>query len=196
MFSDGVFAIAATLLVLDIEVPDARDGASLWSALAGLWPSYAAHVVTFLVIGIIWANHHTVFGYIARVDRLLICLNLLLLLVVSALPWPTALVAEHLGGGGADAHAAAAVFSGFMMAQAVVFMLFWLYVTRTGHLFHAHVDNAHARAMRLKFGLGLAVYPLAVALAFVSAPATLALHGLLAVYYAANPIWIPSIDEA
>jgi uncharacterized membrane protein len=193
-FSDGVFAIAATLLVLHIAVPTARDGSSLWSALAGLWPSYSAHVVSFLVIGIIWANHHTVFGYIARVDRMSVFLNLLLLLVVSAIPWPTALLAEHLAHGGQNAHIAAAVYSGFMVTQAVIFMMFWFYITRTGHLFHAHVDAARARATRLRFGLGLAVYPVAMVLAFVSAPLTLALHGLLAVYYAFNQVWIPGDD--
>lgn len=94
-FSDGVFAIAITLLILEIKVPEGA-GEHLWTALGAQWPSYAAYVVSFLVIGIMWANHHTVFGYVARVDRTLLFLNLLLLLVVAALPWPTALLAEYL----------------------------------------------------------------------------------------------------
>jgi len=84
-FSDGVFAIAITLLVLEIKVPAARTGLGLWHALGDEWPSYAAYVVSFLVIGVMWVNHHTVFSYIARVDRTLMFLNLLVLLVVAAL---------------------------------------------------------------------------------------------------------------
>lgn len=103
-FSDGVFAIAITLLVLEIKVPD-DAGDRLWSALGAMWPSYAAYVVTFLVIGVMWVNHHTVFQCIARVDRKLLFLNLILLMGVAALPWPTAVVAEYLREGNA-AHAA------------------------------------------------------------------------------------------
>ena len=193
-FSDGVFSISATLLVLQIRVPDPPAHSSLWSAMAVLWPSYAAYVVSFLVIGIIWTNHHTVFGYIAQVDRMLIFLNLLLLLVIAAIPWPTALLAQNIRRGGADAHTAAVVYSGFMALQAVIFMVFWLYVTRTGHLFHPHVDAVQARATRVRFGLGLAAYPVTVGLAYVSAPLTLALHGGLAIYYAFNQVWIPRTE--
>jgi uncharacterized membrane protein len=188
-FSDGVFAIAATLLILEIKVPTGPAD-QLWHELLRLWPSYAAYVVSFLVIGIIWANHHTVFSYIARVDRTLVFLNLLLLLVVAALPWPTALVAEYLNKGWA-AHVAVAVYSGFMVAHAATFQAFWRYVTRTGHLLHEHVDLEGARATRARFALGSLAYPLAFGLSFVSAPLTLALHLALAVYYAFNQVSIP-----
>jgi TMEM175 potassium channel family protein len=190
-FSDGVFAIAITLLVLELAVPKLRASESLWSALGEQWPSYAAYVVSFLVIGIIWANHHTVFTLIVTVDRMLLFLNLLMLLVVAALPWPTALLAEYLDAGGPNSHIAAAVYSGFMVAHALTFSVFWWYATRTGHLFHPHVDRAGARATRARFALGTLAYPVTVGLAFVSAPLTLAAHGVLAVYYAFNQIRVP-----
>ena len=91
-FSDGVFAIAITLLVLDLRVPD--PGHLTTAALLGAWPHYFAYVVSFLTIGIMWMNHHTIMGHVARVDRPLLVINLLLLMGVVAIPFPTALVAE------------------------------------------------------------------------------------------------------
>jgi TMEM175 potassium channel family protein len=188
-FSDGVFAIAITLLVLEIKVPeDARD--HLWSALGRQWPSYAAYVVTFLIIGVMWVNHHTVFQYIAQVDRKLLFLNLVLLMGVAALPWPAAVVASYLREGDA-ARIALAVYGLFMVFHALVFQAMWWHLTRTGHLFDARVDAEAARATRTRFALGSVVYPITVGLAFVSAPLTLAVHGLLAVYYAFNQVPVP-----
>ncbi|MGF1429029.1 TMEM175 family protein [Kitasatospora sp. LaBMicrA B282] len=193
-FSDGVFAIAITLLVLDIKVPVADGARELWHALGAEWPAYCAYLVSFLVIGVMWVNHHTVFSYIARVDRTLVFLNLLLLLVVAALPFPTALLAENLRRPAA-AHVAAAVYGATMVAHAVTFVLFWLYVTRTGHCFDERVDPVAARATRARFGLGLLVYPVTVAVAFLSAPLALALHGVLALYYAFNQTPIPTREQ-
>jgi uncharacterized membrane protein len=189
-FSDGVFAIAITLLILDIKVPTVEPGQHLWSALGEQWPSYAAYVVSFLVIGIIWLNHHTMFGYIARVDRGLVMINLLLLLVVVVIPWPTALMAEYLRDDTAS-HDAAVVYSGTMVLVAVAYVALWSWVTRTDRLLRPDVDFAQARATRGRFALGLIVYPVTVALAFLSAPLTLAVHGVLAVYYGFNQVAIP-----
>ncbi|MER6302810.1 TMEM175 family protein [Kitasatospora sp. NPDC001539] len=193
-FSDGVFAIAITLLVLEIRIPQAHGAAELWRALGEQWPSYFAYVVSFLVIGVVWVNHHTLFGYLARIDRTLMFVNLLLLMLISALPFPTALVAQNLRNGSA-ANVAAAVYGGVMVGQAVVFGVFWNYATRTGHCFDERVDVAAARAGRWRFELGLAVYPLTVGLAFLSAPAALAVHGLLALYYAFNQVRVPMLDR-
>ncbi|MEU9987435.1 TMEM175 family protein [Streptomyces sp. NPDC048045] len=190
-FSDGVFAIAITLLILEIKVPEAGEHGGLWRALADQWPSYAAYVVSFLVIGIMWVNHHQVFSYVARVDRTLMFLNLLLLMVVAAVPWPTAMLAEYLREETAS-HAAAAVYSLVMVLMAVTFQALWWHLTCTGHLFDARVDASAARATRVRFALGSLGYPLTVALAFVSAPLTLAAHGLLALYYAFNQVPVPT----
>ncbi|MCM2425471.1 TMEM175 family protein [Streptomyces sp. RKAG337] len=189
-FSDGVFAIAITLLVLEIKVPP-HAGDHLWSALGEMWPSYAAYAVTFLVIGIMWVNHHTIFQCIARVDRTLLFLNLILLMGVAALPWPAAVVAEYLREGDA-AHVALAVYGFFLVFHALVFQAMWWHLTRTGHLFDDRVDVEAARATRGRFALGSVVYPITVGLAFVSAPLTLAVHGLVAVYYAFNQVPVPT----
>ncbi|MGW1807650.1 TMEM175 family protein [Streptomyces sp. NPDC002078] len=193
-FSDGVFAIAITLLILDIKVPRTGDHGGLWHAIGAQWPSYAAYVVSFLVIGIMWVNHHQLFSYVAKVDRPLMFLNLLVLMVVAAVPWPTAMLAEYLREGAAS-HAAAAVYSLVMVAMALTFQALWWHLTRTGHLFDARVDTAAARATRARFALGSLGYPLTVALAFVSAPLTLAAHGLLALYYGFNQIAVPTRQD-
>nr|WSY50500.1 TMEM175 family protein [Streptomyces sp. NBC_00886] len=190
-FSDGVFAIAITLLILEIKVPDIGEHGGLWHALGGQWPSYAAYVVSFLVIGIMWINHHQVFSYVARVDRTLMFLNLLVLMVVAAVPWPTAMLAEYLREDRAS-HVAAAVYSLVMVAMALAFQALWWHLTRTGHLFDTRVDIPAARATRARFALGSLAYPLTVGLAFVSAPLTLAAHGLIALYYGFNQVPVPT----
>ncbi|HTY72548.1 MAG TPA: TMEM175 family protein [Actinomycetes bacterium] len=196
-FSDGVFAIAITLIVLEIGVPHVESDQSLWSALGKQWPSYAAYVVSFLVIGIVWANHHTLFSYIARVDRTLLFLNLLILLTVALIPWPTSLVADYLDTGGSQAKVAVAVYSMVNVAMAATFSLFWWYVVRRApHLLHDDVDRAAASASLHRFSLGLLVYPLTVLLAFVVPIATMAVHGVIAVYYAFNQLSIPRSGAA
>ena len=191
-FSDGVFAIAITLLILEIEVPHVGHGESLWRALGHEWPSYAGYVVSFLVIGIIWVNHHQVFGHVVRVDRTLLFLNLLVLMIVAALPWPTALLAAYLRRDDAAAHTAAAVYSLTMVAMSFAFQALWWHLTRSGHLFHPRVDPDGARGTRARFALGSLAYPATVGLAFVSAPLTLAAHGALALYYGFNQVRVPT----
>jgi uncharacterized membrane protein len=193
-FSDGVFAIAITLLILEIKVPEVGKGGDLWRALGAQWPSYAAYVVSFLVIGIMWVNHHQLFSYVARVDRTLMFLNLLVLMVVAAVPWPTAMLAAYLREGDAS-HVAAAVYSLVMVAMAFTFQALWWHLTRTGHLFDARVDVPAARATRARFALGSLAYPVALGLSFVSAPLTLAAHGLIALYYGFNQVPVPTRED-
>src|SRR5437899_5745321 len=120
-FSDGVLAIAITLLVLDLTVPLRNElhGESLALALGHQWPNYCAYAVSFLVIGIIWVNHHAMFAMVARTDRWVLFANLLLLMVVAAIPFPTRLLAEYLTAAGRDAHVAAAVYSATMLAMGI-----------------------------------------------------------------------------
>jgi uncharacterized membrane protein len=188
-FSDGLFAIAISLLVFQIKTP-ARSDLGLWHELARQWPSYAAYVVTFMVIGIMWVNHHAMFGLIHRVDRPILFLNLALLMTVAVLPWPTAMMAEYLEAGD-DSHAAAAVYSLVMMLHSFCFQTLWWHLTKTGHLFDHRVDLPAARALRKRFALGSIVYPATFGLAFISALATLAVLGIMALYYAFDQLPVP-----
>jgi uncharacterized membrane protein len=195
-FSDGVMAIAITLLIIEIHVPEVEDG-GLARALAEQWPSYAAYLVSFTVIGIIWVNHHRILAYVAQVDRPLLFLNLLLLLFVAAIPFPTALLARYIEAGWPDANIAAAVYSGGAIGVAVSFNLLWRWIVRDARLLHAHFDVQVLRGFTRRFSLGLIVYPIALALSFWSAPLTLALHGLVAVFYVFDQVaQRGGVDEA
>jgi TMEM175 potassium channel family protein len=154
-FSDGVFAIAATLLVLDLAVPPREETSAggLAAALGRQWPAYFAYLVSFLVIGIIVVNHHTMFAKVRQVDRPVMFANLALLLVVSALPFPTRLLAEYLTAG-ADSHVAAAVYSGAMFAMSLAYSTLWLAITRDARLLHEHLDPAASRASGSGYGGG------------------------------------------
>jgi uncharacterized membrane protein len=183
-FSDGVFAIAITLLVLEIPVPSVEHG-ELMDALLDQWPAYAAYVVSFAVIGIIWINHHAIFGYVERANRALLLLNLNLLLWVALLPWPTSLLAEYMQAGGSDERAAALVYALTMTLMGMSFGGLWLYIRRhveVGAL--AQLEPGELRSRTQRFVIGAPFYALSIALALVSAPACLAVNGLLAVYYA------------
>src|SRR5262245_38813706 len=109
-FSDGVFAIAITLLILEIQVPHAQNGEQHRFALLHFWPSCLALLATFMTIGIMWINHHRLFTLIDRSDDGLMALNLLLLLGQTWMPFPTALLAEHLHG--TDGRVAGIVYAG------------------------------------------------------------------------------------
>jgi uncharacterized membrane protein len=186
-FSDGVFAIAATLLVLELHVPPlTADG--LGAALLGDWPSFAAFVVSFVTIGIIWVNHHGLFANVQRVDRTLLFLNLVLLLTVSTIPFPTALIGRFIGTG-QSSHLAAAIYGGVMVIMSIAFSLLWLHVTRDTRLIAANVDPRRARAESRLFSAGLIGYLIGIALAFVSAELSLLVYALVAVYYVFP--WLP-----
>jgi uncharacterized membrane protein len=181
-FSDGVIAIAITLLILEIDVPEDTHG-ELWAALLRQWPSYLAYLISFAVIGIIWVNHHGILALVARVDRPLLYLNLLLLLAVAGIPFPTALVAEHLQSPGIDSEVAAAVYGGWATLVALSFNLMWRWIVHDASLIHEHVDLAALRANTRRFSLGLVIYPLTVGIAFLNPILALGVHGLLAAYY-------------
>ena len=182
-FSDGVFAIAITLLVLEIHVPeDPEDG--LGAALLDQWPAYASYVVSFFVIGIIWVNHHAVFDHLERADRPLLFLNLVLLMFVGLLPWPTNLLATYMQEGGADERVAAVVYSGTMTLMGATFGALWLYATRHRQLLGDTLTPEEIRTLTRRFTAGSPLYAVSILVALVSAPACLALNALLAVYYA------------
>jgi uncharacterized membrane protein len=184
-FSDGVFAIAITLLVLTIAQPSSYH--NLAAQLTDRWPSLAAYVVTFSIIGIMWANHHSMFSQFARVDRGLAYLNLLLLLTVAFLPYPTGVFGEALRQGD-GAQVAAVVYSATMAVNAYAWIALWLYASRRRRLLADTFPEAQRTTSTGLFGVGVVAYSAAVGVAFVNAYACLAFHGLLAAYYALDPL--------
>jgi len=184
-FSDGVFAIAITLLVLTISLP--HDYTHLGHELAHRWPSLAAYVVSFIIIGIMWLNHHTVFSHLASVDRGFIFLNLLLLMTIAFLPYPTGVLGEALAVGHGTT-TAAAVYGVTMVLNALAWAALWLYASRDRRLLRPSFPEAQRAMATLLFTLGAVVYSAAVGLAFWNAYAFLAIQGVLALYYALDPI--------
>jgi uncharacterized membrane protein len=183
-FSDGVFAIVITLLVIEIRPPEVDEGESLAAALWDLWPSYAAYFVSFAVIGVMWLNHHRIFEQVRAVDGPLLLLNLNLLLWTALIPFPTSVVAEYLREGGASATTAVALYGGLLLVTACAFVALFAWVTHDDHLTGHQLSPGERRSVRLRFGVGLGFYLVAFALSWVSPPLALALHGAMALYYA------------
>jgi uncharacterized membrane protein len=150
-FSDGVFAITITLLILEIKPPDDEN---LLHGLLALWPSYLAYALTFLFIGQVWANHHVMFDHIRVADRLMLLLNTLLLMVVAFLPFATSVLADALRS--EHGQRTAVVFYGIAFAlTALTFNAVWQYARRHGMLSDA-LDSAGAAAIGRRFQLALA----------------------------------------
>jgi uncharacterized membrane protein len=151
-FSDGVFAITITLLVLEIRPPS--DDKNLLDGLLALWPSYLAYAVTFLFIGQVWANHHVMFDHIRAADRTILLLNTLLLMVVAFLPFATSVLADALRSG--NDQRTAVVFYGIAFdVTALTFNAVWQYACRH-RLLSEELDSAGATAISRRFQLALA----------------------------------------
>ena len=178
-FSDGVFAIAITLLVLELNVP---EGEHLWQQLKDEWPSFGAFFVSFWVIGIIWVNHHGVLDHLARADRGVLYLNLLLLFTVVFIPFPTALLADHLKSG-EDEKVAAIVYSGAFLAMSLAYGVLWTYITNRRRLPGVELTDEQMRRTSVRFQIGTPFYLLQLAFAFISPALVLVLNGALALYY-------------
>jgi uncharacterized membrane protein len=179
-FSDGVFAIAITLLILAVGIDGAPRG-DLGSYLTGLWPAYLAYAASFLTIGIMWINHHLIFRQFERVDGPMLILNLLLLMLIAFVPFPTRVVAEFARSG-ADRRDAALLYGLTMTITAVCFFALWFYGSR--RLLHPDADPRVVRGITRSYLPGAPIYGLVTLLAFVSPTATLILFGLIAVFYA------------
>lgn len=182
-FSDGVFAVAITLLVFNLAVPGpGRGEPRLADQLGGHWPAFAAYAVSFATIGIIWVNHHALFSNFTDVDRTLLFLNLLLLFFVVSIPFATNTIAAYLKQSGGDSSLAAAIYEGVFVGMSMSFAgLFW-WAIRHEHMKIPFTPEG-ARRAAIRFGIGNLGYLAAVGIAFLNATAALIISGLVAVYY-------------
>jgi uncharacterized membrane protein len=180
-FSDGVFAVAITLLALDLTVDGPGHG-PLLGQLTHRWPVYVSYVVSFFIIGVLWVNHHSLFRQVAHIDRLLLFANLLLLLFVVAIPFVTTTLADYLRAGGQDARVAGALYALVMEGMGLSFSLMFVHVVRAGLLKMPLAPEA-SRAAIVRFGIGALVYVVAFAVSFVSAVLVLCIAGATTAYY-------------
>jgi uncharacterized membrane protein len=182
-FSDGVFAVAITLLALNLAVkgPGLGNG-TLAHQLARQWPGYLAYLISFFTIGIIWVNHHTLVANVAVVTRTLLFLNLVLLLFVVLIPVATATVADYLADGGFDAKLAVAMYGIVLEGMSLSFAAMLEWSLGEGRA-RVPVPPEKRWAARRRFMSGGLVYLLVIGGAFISAPAALGLSGLIGIYY-------------
>jgi uncharacterized membrane protein len=185
-FSDGVFAVAITLLVLDIKTPKAADLAAghtgLTSALLAQWPAYLSYVLSFLTVLVMWTNHHKMFRHIRRIDNTFLLLNGLLLLFITLAPFPTSLLAEYIAR--AEARTAMLIYSAAFICIGVFFNVMWIYASHKGRLLTRGYDRAAVRRMTQGYIVGPVVYVVAFLLAFLSVAASLGLCYLVTIFFA------------
>jgi uncharacterized membrane protein len=181
-FADGVFAIAATLLILNVDAQVGTGSGHIGQRLLDIWPSYIGYAVSFVTIGIIWSNHHTVMNQLARVDRTFLMLNVFLLLCVAFLPFPTRLVAEHLR----DRHElepAALAYGATMTVMAITYISLWFYAIRGGRLLRPDSNPRTVSGITRSYLPGTPLYLTATLIALVSPLASVALFGAIALFY-------------
>jgi TMEM175 potassium channel family protein len=169
-FADGVFAIAATLLILNVDAQIPGGVTDLGAAILHIWPSYLAYAVSFVTIGIMWVNHHTVMAQVDRTDRRFLFANIGLLMCIAFVPFPTRLVAEHIRGPGA--RDAALVYGFTMVATAIMFSVTWFYASRGHRLLRDDADPAIVSGISRSYLPGPWIYLGATLVAFVSPTAS------------------------
>jgi uncharacterized membrane protein len=179
-FSDGIFSIAATLLVLELKPPAAHT--PFWHGIAAQWPGYASFLLSFLFIGIMWINHHRLFSHVRRSNDMLMLTNLLLLLGVVWIPYPTSLMAQAVNNG--NIRDAAILYNGSYLALALLFNLQLSTTIR-----HGLVDREYAalRQIRQSYTAGPLIYAICFAVTWWSVPVSLALNAAMSVYFLLTP---------
>jgi uncharacterized membrane protein len=183
-FSDGVFAVAITLLALNLAVDGRGPGhPSLLSQLGHNWPAFVAYLISFFTIGVIWVNHHALVSNIAVIERPLLFINLLLLAVVVAIPFVTHTMADYLTADDQNARVAMALYAGTFEAMGLAFTGVFEWTLREDARLHRPVPGPAKWAARARFYAGQVPYIIAIGVALISPYAALVITALVAVYY-------------
>ncbi len=181
-FSDGVFAFAITLLVLNLRDPTLGNRVALLQGLLNEWPTFFALATSFTTVLIMWMNHHNMFNYIKRIDREFMLLNGLLLFFVILTPFTTSLVAEHILN--SDAQTAAAVYSGTFLLLAIAWNILWRHASSQHRLLGREVSLSQVTGITRQYYVAPLFYTVAFIVAFLSALASVVLILLVAGFYA------------
>jgi uncharacterized membrane protein len=184
-FSDGVFAVAITLLVLNLKVPGHAEitiKTNLWRLLMAQWPSFLAFFTSFITILIIWINHHMVIKVVHQNDGNFMLINGALLMLVTLLPFSTAALAEHLGHAGE--RDVIIFYNGFFLVMSGVFQLLWRYAIINERLLNSEYDKKEIARINRQFKIGLLLYAITFLLSFFLSEISLGLNIFLALYFA------------
>ena len=188
-FSDGVFAIAITLLILEIKVPHLNglgDGKSLAQALADLWPSYFAYLLSFVMIGIYWANHHYIFKLYQKTDHAFNLLNVFFLMCISFLPFPTAVLGEYVNDA-QERHTAIRFYAFGLLLPALSWLLMWLYASRNYRLIDKRLDQKFVGRLSRQYILSMTFYLASLLVSFKSVTVCLGMCVGLTLLYLLPP---------
>jgi uncharacterized membrane protein len=180
-FADGVFAIAATLLILSVDSQVGSGDVDLGARLSHAWPSYVAYAVSFVTIGIMWINHHTLMAQIAQVDRRFLVATVGLLMCIAFVPFPTRLVAEHVRD--PSARDAALAYGFTLTTTAIFFSIVWFYASVGGRLLRTDADPRVVRGLSRSYLPGPWIYLGATLVAFASSTASVVLYLAIAGFY-------------
>jgi TMEM175 potassium channel family protein len=181
-FADGVFAIAATLLILNVDSQVREGSTAIGHRLLEIWPSYIGYAVSFVTIGVIWSNHHTVMAQLGRVNRTFLMLNIFLLMCVAFLPFPTRLVAENLRDR-SELEPAALAYGATMTVMAICYLSLWLYAISGRRLLRDDSDRRTVSGITRSYLPGAPTYLTATLIALVSPLASVAIFGAITLFY-------------
>lgn len=182
-FSDGVIAVAITLLVLDVHVPASGPGVLL-DALGKQWASYLGYVTSFLIIGIYWANHHLLFKYIKRTDHFFLLINTLFLMCIAFVPFGTSLLDTYMQKGNLlNERTAAVTYSGILLLCAITFSLVWLYASWKHRLLRLDIDPRILQRITRGYLIGSPLYLLSLIFSLIDVRISLFLYILVALVY-------------
>src|ERR1700730_8627553 len=179
-FSDGVIAVAITLLILDIHVPDVQTG--LLQALLNQWPSYLGYVTSFLVITIFWANHHNIFGHIQQVDYPLLVINAFFLMCIAFIPFVTSLLTKYITSP-TEQHTAAIVYGATLLLNGILFNSIWWYAVWKRRLVRSDLDASAVQRITRGYLFGLPFYALSIVLSLINVELSLAFYILIDLMY-------------
>jgi uncharacterized membrane protein len=179
-FSDGVIAVAITLLILDVHVPDVKTG--LLQALLHQWPSYLGYVTSFLVIVIFWANHHNMFRHIHQVDYTLLIINAFFLMCIAFIPFATALLTQYITSP-TEQHTAAIVYGATLLLNGILFNSIWWYAAWKRRLVRRDLDAQAVHRITKGYLFGLPFWVLAIVLSLINVVLSLVFYILIDLIY-------------
>ena len=181
-FSDGAIAVAITLLILDVHVPNVQTG--LLPALLNQWPSYLGYVTSFLVITIFWANHHNMFRHIQQVDYAMLLINSLFLMCIAFIPFVTALLTKYITSTSpTEQHTAAIVYGATLLLNGILFNTIWWYAVWKRRLVRSDLDAPALQRITRSYLFGLPFYALSIVLSLINVELSLALYILIDLMY-------------
>lgn len=190
-YIDAIFAIALTLLIIEIHLPEATGEDGLLSMLGHEWPKFVSFIISFMIISVVWFNHHTMFHYIKRVDHAMLVMNTLLMLNIIVIPFCSSVLGEFAAEGGTDAKVSALIYGGWITLGGIPFNLIWNYALKHDRLLHEGCDRNALLGIKKHYNRGPVIYLLVTLLSLIDAWAgIIGFAVLILLYFMPATLWI------